>query len=595
MLLIPLAFLVSLFFPRCAIQVAPTGGPKDTIPPVVLNSKPKMYATQFKDKEITLTFDEYIKLDKISEKLVLSPPQEQLPEFKIKGKSLEMSFVEPLDDSTTYTLYFADAIIDNNEGNKKENFEFAFSTGSHIDSLRIQGKIIDAYDNTPREGVFVMLYNNFNDSTPITERPQYVTKTNSKGFFRLSNLKQSDYKIFALADGNSNYKFDQISEEIAFREELIDTSMLLTPTEAQLDKDTLLVLPMFKEENKAISLTDYNRPQRRLLKFGFTRPLADTLKIAPINANFDTTKQWFINGYSPELDTINFWVTDTAISQVDTLVVTATYLKTDSLQNLVTTQDTLRMFFKDKDNTSSKRKRNNEDDEKEKEPVLTVKPSISNNSSLAPTKRIALSFTMPLVSIDTSLIAIFNLTDSVYLPNFNVNPDTLNPTEFNIRQQWVNKTAYRFTALPGAFINLDGITNDTLQIDFKGADPEKFGSIKVTLSNVTPNVIAELINDKGHIFDSKTMTCDTTVTFTYIKPATYSIRLIEDKNRNEKWDTGNYLNCIQPENVYIYQDENKNKEIQVRANWEYELKYNLKNQQDVGSNELRDVSNPQGR
>jgi len=593
-LLIPLAFIISLFFPRCAIQVAPTGGLKDTIPPVMLHSQPKMYATLFKGEKITLTFDEFIKLEKISEKLVLSPPQKQLPEFRMKGKRLEISFAEPLSDSTTYTLYFADAIVDNNEGNKLKNFEFAFSTGTHIDSLRLQGKIIGAFDKTPREGVFVMLYENFNDSTPIIERPRYVTKTNTNGFFRLSNLKQSNYKIFALADGNSNYKFDQISEEIAFREIPIDTSMLLTPTQANSVTDTSLILRMFKEENKTITLTDYNRPQRRLLKFGFTNPLADTLVVTPININYDSTKQWFINGYSPALDTIHFWITDTIISRIDTLEVIATYSKTDSLLNLVTTQDTLRMFYKDESSTASKQKRGKEENETEKESTLNVKLSVGNNTSLTPTQKIRLNFPMPLLSIDTSLISIFNLSDSVYLPNIKIKPDSLNPTQFEINQPWANLVPYRFEALPGAFINLDGITNDTLRVNFNGANPEKYGSIKVALSKIKPNVIAELINDKGTIFDTKTITCDTIITFSYVKPATYSIRLIEDKNRNGKWDTGNYLNCIQPENVYIYHDENKNKEIQVRANWEYELKYNLNSQQDVGSNELRDVSNPKG-
>ncbi|MFA5648536.1 MAG: Ig-like domain-containing protein [Bacteroidales bacterium] len=593
-LLIPIAFLISLFFPRCAIQVAPTGGPMDTIAPILINSKPSMHATQFKGKSISLTFDEYIKLEKISEKLVLSPPQEQLPEFKIRGKGIDIIFAESLADSTTYTLYFADAIVDNNEGNKMENFEFAFSTGHEIDSLRVQGKIVDAFDKKPREGVFVMLYDSFNDSTPIKERPQYVTKTNKSGFFRLSNLKQNNYKIFALADGNSNYKFDQISEEIAFREQPIDTSMLLTPTQANATRDTLLVLSMFKEENKAIVLTDFNRPQRRLLKFGFTKPLTDTLIVTPLNVSFDTTKQWFINGYSPSLDTINFWITDSVISQIDTLVVKAIYSKTDSVLNLVQTKDTLRMFFQDKSTTTSKRKQKEDENEAAQKPVLNIKLSVGKGESIPPTQKLYLNFNIPLLSIDTSLISIFNLTDSVYLPNIVPKPDTLNPTQYEIKQLWTSKTPYRFTALPGAFVNLDGLTNDTLLVAFAGADPDKYGTIKVALTNVKPNVIAELLDGKGNVVDSKIITSDTLTTFTYVKPANYSMRFIEDKNRNGKWDTGSYLNCIQPENVYIYQDDNKNKEIQVRANWEYELKYKLKSKEDVSSDELRDVPNTKG-
>ncbi len=590
--LIPLGFLLSLLLPRCAIVVAPTGGPKDTIPPVLVKSIPELNATNVTRDEITITFDEYIKLDKISEKLVLSPPQEQLPQFRIKGKGLEISFAEELDDSTTYTLYFADAILDNNEGNPLENFEFAFSTGPVIDSLRYAGRVLDAYTLKPREGVFVMLYTSFEDSIPMKERPRYVTKTNAEGIFYLSNIKYGSYKIFALADGNSSYKFDQVSEAIAFLDNPIDTSMLKEPSKVTSNIDSLVTLRMFQEQNKALSLTDYDRPQRRHLKMGFSGPYNHEVSIKPLLAGIDTIKPWYIESRSMANDTINLWITNGEISAIDTLMVLATYQKTDSLLNLFTKVDTLRMFYQDAPKQSRSKKRGDKEEEKEPvEPKLSVKTSVKNGANLTPSDSIRFAFGLPLQRVDTAMLRLFDQTDSIMLPTPAITPDTIDPRYYYLHHAWEQKKGYQLTVLPGAFINLEGLANDTLQIKFKGADPEQFGVIKLMLSGVTPNIMVELLTSKDEVVMQKVVEVDGAVDFTYVKPGSYFIRFVNDANQNGKWDTGQYLKGIQPEYVTIYQDPNGNKEIQVKANWEYELKFNLNNKSHVGSNELRDVPN----
>jgi hypothetical protein len=589
--LIPIAFILSLFFPRCAIIVAPTGGPKDTIPPVLVRSVPTMNATNVKRDRISLTFDEYIKLDKISEKLVLSPPQERLPEFKIRGKSIEMRFFEPLIDSTTYTLYFDDAIVDNNEGNKLENFEFAFSTGSIIDSLRFNGKLIDAFTLEPVQGAFVMLYTSFKDSIPIKERPRYVTKSNKEGLFTLSNLKYNNYKIFALADGNSNYKFDQVSEKIAFHPSPIDKSMLLGPSLAKLQTDSLLTLYLFQEENRTLYLTDFSRPQRRHIKFGFSRPPVGEVNLKAINAGIDTLSNWYLKGINPMRDSINFWITNDAISRFDSLVVVANYQKTDSVMNLVEVQDTIRLFHIERSQTARRGRR--EDAEEEKKPVLKIKTSHAKGTSITPVENLKLTFGMPLAKKDTSLIELFSITDSAKVMPLGLRIDSLDPRIYHLNQIWKNNTSYQLTVLPGAFTNLDGITNDTLILGFKGADSEQFGIIRVTLSGVTPNILVQLTTDKGVVVDEKTAQKDGVVTFNYVKPAKYHMRFVHDANQNGVWDTGWYLEGKQPEKVFNYQDGD-NREIQVRANWEYDLSFNLKDPNDVSSDELRDVPNTEG-
>ncbi|MFP4557807.1 MAG: Ig-like domain-containing protein [Bacteroidales bacterium] len=575
-LIVPALFLISLFLPRCAVIVQPTGGPKDTIPPVLVRSEPPKNSTNFSGQRVRLTFDEFIKLEQISQKLVLSPPQERLPEFRIRGKSLDLTFFEELDDSTTYTLYFSNAIVDNNEGNELENFEFAFSTGPEIDSMRFKGRVIDAFTLEPVEGALVMLYTSFHDSIPINERPRYVTKSNKEGTFTLSNLMQSDYKIFALKDENSNYLFDQISENIAFTPDTISPSDLIEPYSDTLQPKSKegRTLRLFQEEDKRLTLTDYKREQPRALSFGFSRkPLGD-VDIVPIDAPYDTSKVWYELERNVKGDSLVYWLLDDELRNNDTLVVKATYQRTDSLMNLYQTTDTLRMFYDDKSSKGGGRSAQKEDDE-EKKPALAIKTSPSSGRSILPHQRLSLSFNMPLEAIDTTLIGLENTTDSVSISSFSLAKDTLNPTKYHIKHSWKNNTGYALTILPQAFTNLDGVTNDTLVHSFKGADPERFGKISLDLTGVTTDVILELIGSSDKVVDRKITEKDSKVVFSYIKPGTYKLRIIVDRNRNGKWDTGNYLKGVQPERVIIYEDK-ETQDIQVKANWEYEVSYKLK-------------------
>ncbi len=201
----------------CAQQGSPSGGPKDEDPPLVLESDPPNYSTRFEAKKIQITFDEFIVLDNVNQQLVVSPPMEEKPEVRLKGKSLFIEFTEELKDSTTYTLNFGSAIKDLHEGNKLLNFEYVFSTGNVLDSLSIRGTLKYAWDHTvPKDPITIMLYEELRDSVPLTEIPLYVGRSDDSGVFSINNLKADTFKIFALKDGNYNLLFDLPSEEIAF-------------------------------------------------------------------------------------------------------------------------------------------------------------------------------------------------------------------------------------------------------------------------------------------------------------------------------------------------------------------------------------------
>lgn len=574
---IPILILISILFPKCAVIEPPTGGPQDTIPPILIRSIPQMNATNVKEENILITFNEFYRLDKVNEKFVLSPPQERLPEFKVKGKSLEIEFFEPLEKETTYTLYFSDAIIDNNEGNKLENFEFAFSTGSVIDSLKFTGKVVDAFTNDPIEGAFVMLYESFEDSVPILKRPRYVTKTDKSGRFVLSNLKQKSYKIFALRDENSNYKFDQLTESVGFISNPIDSSTLFGPSNTERLRDSTFVLRLFQEENRIVARTDFSRNHRRKISMAFSKKPEGEVKLNPLNFSLDSAEQWYIASTNLKGDSLDFWITNDDISKNDSLIITAHYMKTDSLLNFVESIDTLRAFFFDKTPSTARRKGKGDAEVVEKKQSLPISFSPKSGASVQPSQQLKLTVDLPLVSIDTSRFELYNQTDSISVKSFVFKADTLSPVTFYLSYPWEANKNYGFTLLPEAFVNLDKISNDTVTYGFKGADPEKFGTISLSLTGVKSNVIVELTKDKGTVVNRETVSEDKTFRFSFVPPGRYKIRFTIDENSNGEWDTGNYLKGVQPERMVLYQDNNKNKEIQVRENWEYEISYNFEN------------------
>jgi hypothetical protein len=578
LVVIPFVFLlVALFFPRCAKIVAPTGGPKDTIPPVMLRSVPHPNATNFNGKRISFFFDEFVQLKDVNQKFILSPPQEKLPEIRLKGKSIDIMFAEEFTLNTTYTLYFSDAIVDNNEGNKLQNFEFAFSTGPIIDSLMVKGRVIDAYTLEPVEGVLVMLYSQFNDSIPLIAKPIYVSKTNKQGIFSLSNIKYSNYKIFALDDKNTNYIFDQPSERVAFGTDTLRQETLITKTAMVGVVDSMLSsfgntvqLKLFAEDSRIQQLTDFSRPSRRKLALGFSIPAVGEVNLLPLYHPYNNP--WYIREVSTNGDSINFWITDDKLQLRDTLMMRVEYLKSDSLQNLVPTADTLRFSYFKEEETKSRR---GGDDKPKKKPTLKYSMQPAKGNSLSPLQSISFLFGMPLKSYNINYISIYNTSDSAQVRDFNWLPDSLNPRRYSIVYPWVAKKGYTLTALPGAFTNLDAEVNDTIKYSFAGYTPELLGSISLSVKGVKGSTLIQLISPKGKTLDQKFLTSDGTILFSYLPPENYSFRFVLDENRNGKWDTGYYLKGIQPERVIYFEEGGKRKNINVRKNWEYELTFDL--------------------
>ncbi|BDX37448.1 hypothetical protein CYCD_08030 [Tenuifilaceae bacterium CYCD] len=559
-------FVLALF-PRCAKVVSPTGGPKDTLAPVMVNSTPKINATNFTGNKITFEFNEYIQVKDIQQKLLVSPPLKTQPQVNLKGKKILLEISDTLKENTTYTVYLGDAISDNNEGNPINSFEFAFSTGSTIDTLTLKGSVVNSFTQKPVEGALIMLYSSFADSLPYNSLPVHIAKTNKKGEFKVNNLKYNNYKLVAITDANSNYKYNQGAEEIAFLDKPLKKEDLAS---------SKIALRTFTEELPNQIITGYDRPDKRLLQLNFSRKPHGGFKLKSLDE--PTAKDWFILEPDAQGDTVKVWLASDKLTSLDTLRIIAEYKKTDSLNVLNPQTDTLKFVYYNIDNNekpSKSKKKDKGKDEEVKTSGFELKTSIKGGQPVIPDIPVEFTLPLPAKKTDASKVLIFNETDSIMEPSIKLSIDSLNPRIYRFNKDWKANASYKMLILPGTFQDLSSLLNDTLKLQFYGADPEKFGTLIIKTSNVAKGIVAELLTDKGDLVIRKSAIGNKTITFTYITPGKYKLRFVEDLNQNGTWDTGNYLKKIQPERIFEF-TEGKNKgEINIRANWESEISFSI--------------------
>src|SRR5665647_2540314 len=259
--------IISLFslIIACAKISSPSGGPRDRKPPVALKSTPVYGALNFKGSNIAVTFDEYVVLDNIAEKFMVSPPVKKKPRVFIKGKNVEVEFYEQLKDSTTYTLYFQDAIKDLNEGNVLQNYQFVFSTGAVLDSLSVTGNVYNAFNLNVPEKTLAIMYREQADSAVIKHLPEYITRVNQDGYFRIDNIRPGTYRLFGLQDADNSENYNLPDEEFAFMDStvVINTAKNYIPPPPVV-KDTLIVKKGIGKNGKPIK--DSSSPGKGISK-----------------------------------------------------------------------------------------------------------------------------------------------------------------------------------------------------------------------------------------------------------------------------------------------------------------------------------------
>jgi len=581
---------ITLILYRCAQPGSLGGGSKDETPPQVLRSEPENRSANFTSKKITITFDEFIALNSINQKALISPPMDKMPDFKLKGKSLQIKFNEPLKDSTTYSIYFADAIVDLTEGNPVLNYTYIFSTGPKVDSLSILGKVTNAFDLKPVGSVFVLLYKDNNDTLPLDSLPfnvipYYVSKTTDDGVFQFDGLGDNDYLMFALNDMNANYIYDQPGEEIAFNDTLIrpyfvqpldldslraDTTRFPVPDtlkedEANTVRDSLIHnfvheyeskfkhydLLMFKEVDSTQRLLKAAVPRKNNIQFSFSWPATD-ISLVPINFTADTT--WYAKEISKNSDTITWYLKNLPVDTLEMLVM----LKQDTLDHL---------FLKLDPSKGSLSRRQQKKAEQEKD-YLELKTNIKG-SNLVLNKFPEIEFYQPVKEVISDSILLVSGADSTYSPEYIFLDSLHRKLRFPIKVE--EDTRYVISIPDSSFIDWNGCHNQKKQMRFSTKSSRDYGVFVMQLKPNHPQpYVFELLNEKEDVLKQYYFSSDTSITIEYLDPATYILKLIYDDNDNKKWDSGNYGYKIQPEKVIYYSQK-----IQVRANWEVDEEWKI--------------------
>ena len=517
----------------CAKRGSPTGGLVDSIPPALVNASPKINSTNFDSEEIRLTFDEFVKLDKVEEQLIISPPLDK-NSYEVKPlngvtKKIFLEFIDSLETETTYSINFGNSIKDNNEGNPLTFFSYTFSTGETIDSLYVRGNISDAFDKESDDYISIHLYridSVFNDSIIFNNRPTYISNSLDSTNYQFKNLKEGEYLIVALKDIDNNYFFDPFYDKIGFIDSLIT-----------LPRDSIINFKLFKEETSLI----WDKPHfinSEKIGFGYYGKL--DLKNIKIKSSIPDSVQYTYTKEN-EKDTLIFWLSRNSF---------------DSLNFNLIEKDTTKLVTVKFD-----RARDTLIDS------LSISAKTANVIHLKETFK--LSSNIPLKNIKDSLITIRDI-DSLIIPFATSINDNLD--QIDIKFEVSPSDNYRIFILPDAIKDIRGVSNDTLQYNVISQTLEDYGNVYLdVIRNSESKFILHMINNDGDIIrEFKNVTQNTTYNFDYVRPGKYTFRLIEDTNNNDIWDTGNYLKKIKPESVYYFTNE-----LEVRANWDLNETFNL--------------------
>ena len=576
----------------CANMGRPEGGPRDELPPVYVRSNPALGQLNFKGNKITVDFDENIQLDDAMNKIVVSPAQHTTPAISSNGRRVTIELRDTLIPNTTYTLDFADAVKDLNEGNVLDGFAMDFATGDTIDTLRISGMVFEARTLEPAQGMLVGVYSNLSDTAISTLPFERITKTNQLGQFTLRNLKAGTYRVYALNDVNRDYHWDR-SEDVAFYDVAVSPSseptvITDTLTRHTGERDSLvmrdatrflpddLLLTWFNEGYASQYLRDYKRPERNKLTFQFGAK-SDTLPILRLlntHRAGDEISTWATLDASPTLDTLTYWISDTSLVSLDSITLEATYLRTDTLDNLVWGTDTLKLNMRPEKKKKEKKKKKKDDEEADTiPPVPHMELRMLSGSSQDLHKGLTLSAGSPVVRFDTAAIHLEIQVDTLWYrivpPKF-TRPEPLRPMVFTAPYKWEEGTKYRLTIDSAAVNDIYGLDNAQLVHEFTTKKSEDYSAISFNVSGLDGRKgIVEVLSSSDKPVASAPVNGDL-ATIRYLSPGTYYARLFIDANDDGEWTTGSITDSIQPEEVYYYP-----KKINLKKNWTIEQSWNI--------------------
>lgn len=592
--------LLVLVLTGCANRgIGPQGGPKDSIPPVVLRETPVNGTLNFHGKRVEIQFDEYLQLNDVSKQVVISPPQQRPPEVKAIGKKVILVFDDYPQDSTTYTIDFGDAICDYHEKIPIKGYSLSFSTGDHIDSLEINGYVVNAEDLNPVSGVVVGIHANKEDSAFSTLPFTRIGKSDSNGFFSVKNIRSGSYRLYGLNDVSRDYLY-QPGEGLAFTDTIItpfchteleqDTTWKPAVVLDSLGKDTIalreidtiqavsytyyepsgLLLWYFREDKTRQYFQRCYRDQAHVLRLQFGAPQDELPQIRALrpsevdslgndSAWVDWT-QYAVLQANKGKDTLIYWLTDSVVIGQERLIMEMTYLKSDSLYNLVPQTDTVYAIYR-APYMSEKAKAQKE--KNKKPPVLKI--SSNSSAKFDVYNRLILSSPTPLDSWEKDSLHLFQKINTDYIPlPFTVSPVDSSKMSLAIDYKWEPDKQYELRIDSAAFRDIYGVVNNASKEQMTVKSLEEYSTLLIKLSPFEPKAVLQLLNEKDEIVSELPANAEG-AKFEYLEPKAYYLRLFIDENGDGKWTTGDWATHRQPEKVYYFPSK-----LSLRANWDFE-------------------------
>lgn len=608
-----MGLLCLILLASCARMGRPDGGWYDETPPHVVASYPEDGGTNVTAKKVRILFDEFIKIENATEKVVVSPPQMEQAEIKSTGKRIEVQLKDSLLPNTTYTIDFSDAISDNNEGNPLGNYTYSFATGDHIDTLEVAGCVLQADNLEPVKGILVGLYGEMEDSCFIKKPMLRVARADSRGHFIIRGVAPGNYRIYALQDQDGDYRFSQKSEQIAFSCDTITPSFCDAVRQDTTWIDSLHIKDItrvgytrFTPDNIVLRAFNETLTDRFFLKAERQEPDHFTLffsygdKSLPElrGLNFDDSNAFIIEP-TVRRDTITYWLRDTTLVNQDTLSIELKYMATDTLGCLQPQTDTLQILsklpyakrLKDAQKEYNDWHKKQEKKRKRGEPYDSIMPphlltpQIQINSTLDPDRDVRLMFKCPLALVDSSKIHLYAKRDTLWydtplrispviehIPGDTATADIAKSLRmYDIQAAWQPDTEYSLEMDSLAFADIYGLHSPKLKQGFKVKSLDEYSSLVFTIPQAKgENIVVELLNQQDAAV-KRTNVVDGTAQFFYITPGIYYARLFYDDNNNGVWDTGEYATGRQPELTCYYPDE-----IECKAKWDVTLNWNPK-------------------
>lgn len=602
-----LCLLALLLTAACASIGNPDGGRFDETPPRVVGSSPADGAVNVSKRKVQILFDEYIKLEKASEKVVISPPQIEPANVRADGKRVKVDFYDSLRANTTYTIDFSDAIEDNNEGNPMGQYTFSFSTGDVIDTMQVSGRVLNAADLEPIKGIMVGLYpaDSTWDDTLFRTRPFLrVSRTNGEGRFTIKGVKDGAYRVRALDDKDGDFVFSQKNERVAF-----DTTVYVTGSFPDVRMDTVWRDSLWYDSIRVVPYTHYtpddvlllafleDGQERHLLKtvypeptsftFYFTAPSDSTPRIKGLN--FD--ERCLVADASLKNDTVTFWVTDTAlIHRQDTLSMILSYMETDTLGQLVVTNDTLDLspkttyakiaaerskqieaWEKDRERRQKKAKKPLPYEENPYERIW-LEAGFKPSGSLAPNQNVRYLAKEPILEVDTTKIHFYVKKDTDWLPApFLFMPEERSAKSYMLYAEWEPGQKYRFVMDTAAVVSVLEHESKSVRQEFHVRAVEEYGSIFIHVISPDTGVVVQLLSKNDKVEAQQRTDKDGNADFFFMKPGEYYMRCYVDANGNGQWDTGDYASGLQPERVYYF-----GKPLPLKAQWDLRQDWDIR-------------------